>query len=47
MAGQFWQPGKLVETVSLLKRLNRHIKDTFTYTRRHEFGVQRPRPDAR
>jgi transglutaminase-like putative cysteine protease len=40
--GQFWQPGKLVETVSLLKRLNRFIKETFTYTRRHEYGVQRP-----
>ncbi len=40
--GQFWQPGKLVETVSLLKRLNRFISDTFTYRRRDEFGVQRP-----
>ena len=40
--GQFWQSGKLVETVSLLKRLNRFIKDTFTYRRRDEFGVQRP-----
>ncbi len=40
--GQFWEPGKLVETVSLLKRLNRFIHDTFTYTRRHEYGVQRP-----
>jgi transglutaminase-like putative cysteine protease len=40
--GQFWEPGKLVETVSLLKRLNRFIRETFTYTRRDEFGVQRP-----
>jgi transglutaminase-like putative cysteine protease len=40
--GQFWEPGKLVETVSLLKKLNRFIKETFTYTRRHEYGVQRP-----
>lgn len=40
--GQFWQPGKLVETVSLLKRLNRHIAETFKYRRRDEFGVQRP-----
>jgi transglutaminase-like putative cysteine protease len=40
--GQFWQPGKLVETVSLLKRLNRHIAENFTYKRRDEFGVQRP-----
>ncbi|MCE0521511.1 MAG: transglutaminase family protein [Methylacidiphilales bacterium] len=40
--GQFWQPGKLVETVSLLKRLNRFIHETFIYTRRDEFGVQRP-----
>jgi len=40
--GQFWQPGRLVETVSLLKRLNRFIRETFTYTRRHEYGVQRP-----
>ena len=40
--GQFWQPGKLVETVSLLKRLNHFICDTFTYTRRDESGVQRP-----
>jgi transglutaminase-like putative cysteine protease len=40
--GQFWQPGKLVETVSLLKRLNRNIRETFTYRRRDEYGVQRP-----
>jgi transglutaminase-like putative cysteine protease len=40
--GQFWQPGKLVETVLLLKKLNRHIYDTFTYRRRDEYGVQRP-----
>jgi transglutaminase-like putative cysteine protease len=40
--GQFWQPGKLVETVSLLNKLNRHIADTFVYRRRDEFGVQRP-----
>jgi len=40
--GQFWQPGKLVETVSLLKRLNRFIFEKFTYRRRDEFGVQRP-----
>ncbi len=40
--GQFWEPGNLVETVSLLKRLNRFIRETFTYTRRDEFGVQRP-----
>jgi len=40
--GQFWEPGKLVETVSLLKRLNRFIHETFAYTRRHEYGVQRP-----
>jgi transglutaminase-like putative cysteine protease len=40
--GHFWQPGKLVETVSLLKRLNEHIAKTFRYTRRDEFGVQRP-----
>jgi transglutaminase-like putative cysteine protease len=39
---QFWEPGKLVETVSLLKRLNLFIKETFTYTRRDEYGVQRP-----
>ena len=40
--GQFWEPGKLVETVSLLKRLNQFIRETFTYKRRHEYGVQRP-----
>jgi len=40
--GQFWQPGKLVETVSLLKRLNRFIYEKFTYRRRDESGVQRP-----
>jgi transglutaminase-like putative cysteine protease len=40
--GQFWQPGKLVETVALLKKLNLFIHETFTYTRRDEFGVQRP-----
>jgi transglutaminase-like putative cysteine protease len=40
--GQFWQPGKLVETVSLLKKLNRYIFETFKYRRRDEFGVQRP-----
>ena len=40
--GNFWQPGKLVETVSLLKRLNEHIAKTFRYTRRDEYGVQRP-----
>jgi transglutaminase-like putative cysteine protease len=40
--GQFWQPGKLVETVSLLKTFNRHIFETFRYRRRDEFGVQRP-----
>jgi transglutaminase-like putative cysteine protease len=39
---QFWVPGKLVETVSLLKKLNRHIFETFKYRRRDEFGVQRP-----
>jgi transglutaminase-like putative cysteine protease len=39
---QFWEPGQLVETVSLLKRLNRHIRETFTYRRRDERGVQRP-----
>jgi transglutaminase-like putative cysteine protease len=40
--GQFWQPGKLVETVSLLKKLNHHIAESFSYRRRDEFGVQRP-----
>jgi transglutaminase-like putative cysteine protease len=40
--GQFWEPGKLVETVSLLKRLNRFIRETFVYRRRDESGVQRP-----
>jgi len=40
--GQFWEPGKLVETVSLLKRLNQHIKENFAYKRRDEYGVQRP-----
>jgi transglutaminase-like putative cysteine protease len=40
--GQFWQPGKLVETFSLLKKLNLHIYETFKYTRRDEYGVQRP-----
>jgi transglutaminase-like putative cysteine protease len=40
--GQFWQPGKLVETASLLKTLNRYIFETFRYGRRDEFGVQRP-----
>jgi transglutaminase-like putative cysteine protease len=40
--GQFWQPGKLVETVELLKKLNAFIHKTFTYRRRDEFGVQRP-----
>jgi transglutaminase-like putative cysteine protease len=40
--GQFWEPGKLVETVALLKRLNQFIADTFIYTRRDEYGVQRP-----
>jgi transglutaminase-like putative cysteine protease len=40
--GQFWQPGKLVETVSLLKNLNHYISETFDYRRRDEFGVQRP-----
>jgi transglutaminase-like putative cysteine protease len=39
---RFWQPGKLVETVSLLKKLNRHIFETFRYCRRDQFGVQRP-----
>jgi len=40
--GQFWEPGKLVETVSLLKKLNLFIHETFKYMRRDEFGVQRP-----
>jgi transglutaminase-like putative cysteine protease len=40
--GQFWEPGKLVETVSLLKNLNHFIHETFKYTRRDEPGVQRP-----
>jgi len=40
--GEFWQPGKLVETVSLLKKLNRHIAETFKYMRRDASGVQRP-----
>ena len=31
-----------METVSLLKRLNLHISNTFKYCRRDEFGVQRP-----
>ncbi len=39
---QFWEPGKLVETVSLLKNLNRFIHETFKYTRRDAPGVQRP-----
>jgi len=40
--GQFWQPGKLVETVALLSRLNAFIQKNFKYTRRDEFGVQSP-----
>jgi transglutaminase-like putative cysteine protease len=40
--GQFWQPGELRETVSILTTLNRHIFENFTYRRRDEFGVQRP-----
>lgn len=40
--GQFWEPGKLVETVTLLQGLNQFIQKTFTYTRRDEFGVQSP-----
>jgi transglutaminase-like putative cysteine protease len=40
--GKFWQPGKLAETVTLLKRLNLHIADSFAYVRRDAFGVQRP-----
>jgi transglutaminase-like putative cysteine protease len=40
--GQFWEPGKLVETVALLNGLNKHIHETFRYTRREESGVQHP-----
>ncbi len=39
---KFWEPGKLAETVTLLKKLNRHIFETFKYCRRDEYGVQRP-----
>ena len=39
---QFWQPGKLAETVSLLNKLNTHIFTKFKYRRRDEYGVQRP-----
>jgi len=40
--GQFWEPGKLVETVALLTKLNRFIQKSFTYTRRDAPGVQSP-----
>jgi len=40
--GQFWQPGRPVETVALLQRLNQHIHKTFAYVRRDAHGVQPP-----
>jgi transglutaminase-like putative cysteine protease len=39
---QFWEPGKLIETVTLLQRLNEYIHKTFAYTRRDAPGVQHP-----
>ena len=40
--GQFWTPGKLVETVSLLKRSTGSFTIRLTIRGRDEFGVQRP-----
>ena len=37
-----WHPGELVETVSLLERINRKIVDSFSYEVRTEPGVQSP-----
>ncbi len=39
---QFWKPGEIIETMTLLQNLNQHIHDTFTYQRRDEPGVQTP-----
>ena len=39
---RFWEPGKQIETVALLKKLNKYIRETFTYKRRDERGVQHP-----
>jgi len=39
---QFWKPGEQLETFSLLQNVNRHIFETFQYTRRDEPGVQTP-----
>jgi transglutaminase-like putative cysteine protease len=35
-----WQPGERIETYALLQRFAERIKDTFTYQRREEPGVQ-------
>jgi transglutaminase-like putative cysteine protease len=39
---QFWKPGDQIETFTLLQTVNRHIFQTFKYTRRDEPGVQTP-----
>ncbi|MCF7687674.1 MAG: transglutaminase family protein [Cephaloticoccus sp.] len=38
----FWRPGQLVETYSLLDQMNRSIAGNFIYRAREEPGVQRP-----
>ena len=40
--GKFWRPGKRIETLDLLQRINRDIYQTFRYRRREEKGVQSP-----
>ena len=39
---KFWRPGKRIETLDLLQRINRDIYQTFRYRRREEKGVQSP-----
>ena len=38
----FWHPGKRVDTLELLQKLNTNIYHTFRYRRRMEKGVQSP-----
>ena len=39
---KFWQPGKVIETYTLLDSINKEIVQNFAYNMREEPGVQRP-----
>jgi transglutaminase-like putative cysteine protease len=39
---QFWQPGQVIETYTLLNNINQFIVQNFAYRMREEPGIQRP-----